>query len=166
MKWAGAVLILSFSLSIGLAAAWEEKRRVRSLDAFCRLLTAMREQISVLRLPGKEIFARYSDPFLAETGFLAAVSQAEHSVTPMAEALRAPGMKRRLSLSDGDYAALCTFAEKFGQGDSAQECARCDAALFTLHASLERTAARAPENARILRAVSISAGILLVLLLF
>ena len=166
MKTAGAVLILAFSLYAGLAAAWEEKRRVRTLEAFCRMLSAVKEEISVLRLPGKEIFSRFSDPFLEETGFLPAVRNARDPVKPLYEALTQPAVKRRLSLAKEEYETLLRFAEDFGSGDSVRECARCDAALLPLGSALSKAGEDAPGNARILRAVSMCGGILLVLLLF
>lgn len=182
MKWAGAGIILALSLYLGLAAAWEEKRHVRSLAAFCRLLSAVREEVSVLRLPGKEIFAHFHDPFLESVGFLRLLrggnggSKGENpdgedsipytdTVSPLTAALSHPEMLRRLALEKDEYETLLSFARGFGTGDSTQESARCSEALLRLQSALSRAEGDAPGNIRILRAVSVSGGILLVLLL-
>ena len=181
MKWAGAVIILSLSLYLGLAAAWEEKRHVRSLAAFCRLLAAVREEVSVLHMPGKEIFLHFKDPFLENIGFLHMLRGGQSdrdgtedtpsdlrisaSVSPLYDALGQPDMRRRLSLEKDEYETLLTFARDFGTGDSTQECTRCGEALLRLQTALSRAEGDMRGNVRVLHAVSLSFGILLILFL-
>lgn len=169
LKWIGAGMIAVLSLYTGLSLGAEERRRAEELRAFCRFLAAAEESIGTLRLPAGEIFLSCADRVLERNGFLprlrARVGR-DGCEDAVGAVIREMAKEKRLALRGRDAAELLAFSASFGTGDSEQEVRRC--AYYRAHLAhlAEEAEAEAPGNIRIFRVLSLSAGMLCILLLF
>ena len=169
LKWIGAGLVAALSLYIGLSLGAAERRRAEELRAFCRFLGSAEESIGTLRLPAEEIFLAYADGLLERNGFLPrlrAQVRRKGCGDALGAVIREMAKENRLALRDGDAAELLAFSAAFGTGDSTQEVRRCAYYRAHLMRLAEEAEAEAPGNVRIFRVLSVSAGILCILLLF
>ncbi len=165
MKLLGAGIVLSLSFYIGFAMAGWEYRRVGELQAFCRLLAHIKECIEDLQLPLSVIFSGYEDAVLEKNGFLPRLRAQMTAEDVMGTVLREMQKERRLVLTDSDTAELLAFSAELGKGDSEREIRRCEYYSKRLLHILETAQGQAPGRARVCRTISVSTGILCVLLL-
>lgn len=162
----GAVLILWVSMYIGTALSLDGTRRVRQNAAFCRLLSAIVQGISGMRLSILSVISDFSDETLERCGFLpmarARIACGEVQDI-IGEAVRGLQEEGRLSLDDAEIALLCAYSREAGTTDAASEVRRCEYYLQKLSAIGETAAAEAPKKSKVYRAVSFAVGALCVL---
>lgn len=161
----GAVLIAAASVAVGAGCVGNWERRVRQLGAFCRLLLALRDGISILGLPLAQIVSRFSDGVLEECGYLPYLRAA---LEAGAYGAFSEGLRRCLGmlvLEEAELSLLLSCFDALGTEDSGRECARCDYCLARLQALYDEAVAALPARSRIAKTLSAAAGGVTVLLL-
>ena len=152
IRAAGALLLLAASIGFGAANIRAEKNRRRELDAILRLVRHIRENIEHFSRPLGEIWARFDDPVLDASGFLAV--------------LRREGMEaavRKSTLTADVRAVLSSFASSLGRGYREEQIALCRYTEEKLSGIAETLAKSAPDRERLWRTLPVLAALSLIL---
>lgn len=169
----GVILIMTVSMYIGMTLASNERKRVAELRGFCRFIECIRDGIASMGLPISDICVRFSDPALEKNGFLTRLK--ERSDTGVGggvgrsgvlyEALSDMRAAQNPVLSDEEYTLIEEFFSSIGHTDREGEVRRCDYYLGLLKKRLACAEETASANAKISRALPLSLGGLLVIML-
>ncbi|MBR4204160.1 MAG: stage III sporulation protein AB [Clostridia bacterium] len=156
VKGIGALLLLAASVGYGFSMIGEEKRKIRELRALVRLVRHIRESIDGLRRPLPQIFAAFSDPALAENGFLPLLRERGFEAAARETPWRQTEEVKRL-LSD--------FGSSLGRGFADEELALCrytEAKLSEALAALEKAA---PDREKLWRSIPALLALSVILLM-
>ncbi len=159
LQLGGGLLLFLSALLLGQAAARAEEQRVRQAEGLLLLLRHIRMGITCYATPIGEIYAGFQNPALEVCGFLPALRAGglEH-------ALAACG--RQLHIEGEDRRTLHTFSQSIGKSYTAEQAALCDAAIKELEEMWQRRRAEGPRRVRAAQALSLCAGLMLLLLLW
>ena len=153
----GGVLWALFLLLLTLRTAAEERRVAEELAGLCRLLDALRAELAGASRPLPVFFASFSDAALAGCGFLAALQK-----EGLCAALRSRTLHPRTARAA--LPILSPFADALGERLFKEECRAVEEALSRLSPIAHRAAEDAPRRARLGGVLTVSGGLLLLLL--
>jgi stage III sporulation protein AB len=122
----GAAVIAAVSLYTGGACTALWQKRVEVLSAFCRLLSALENGISVMGLPIQGIVLSFSDGILEQTGFLPQVRviwEQDFCADALTHALSESGIRRWME--EEEYRLLDDFFAQLGSENREREGERC-----------------------------------------
>jgi stage III sporulation protein AB len=152
----GAAAILFIGILLGRRGSAAFFEHIRQLEGFLLLLRHVRERIACFHTPKKQIFPSFRNAALERAGVLSGLAEGDLT----AALLEARGA---LYLDEGEMAILLELSEGLGQGYLAEELSRCDLAVCRLEAALAAAREATPRKARIVRTVSVSGALALVL---
>ena len=154
----GGVLWALFLLLLSWRLAAEEKRVLGELTGLCLLLDALRAELSGAPRPLPALFATFSNPALEGCGFLSILRQ-----KGLAAALGSGALHKRTA--GVALPILLPFAEALGTRLLAEESRAVSEALAHLSAVAKSTAEEVPRRVRLGGVLTVSGGMLILLLL-
>lgn len=140
---AGALLLAAAGAALGYECGARVRQRARLLSALCAALGVMEEEISLLRTPLPELFARLAGRGPRETrAFFAALSADDDGVLLS----RWSACVNALPLNGEERETLDALGLSLGRYDAASQCAQ----IGSVRAQLQRLAgeARAERDGR------------------
>ena len=155
---AGGVVWTVFLLLLAWRTAAEEKRVTEELSGLCFLLDALRAELAGASRPLPVLFSEFSHPSLASCGFLAILQR-----EGLTAALRAKALHPR-TCSEA-HPVLLPFADALGRRLHEEERRAVEDALARLTPIAKRVAEEAPRRVRIKGVLTVSGGLLFLLLL-
>ena len=158
MKPFGLTLVfVSFALC-GFIVSRAKLQTIKYITSLVALISEVKQGILYYRRELPDIFARFDDRFLLDTGFL--------------RMLRERGLLTALEktssiirIPDSEYRLLVDFAYKLGKSDTETEKELCEKTQKVLEALLDKMKADYPKQRKIALSLGILAGSLFVILL-
>lgn len=165
----GAVFVLAVSFYIGMMLAANERRRVAELEAFYHLMERIRDSIASLAQPISEICLQYTDETLEKNGFLPRLrdlyQNGMKTENILYRAILEQDAAHSFQMTAEDVSVLTNYAVSCGQEDSTGEVRRCTYYLSLLEKRLNDAKTALSANTKISRALPLSLGGLLIIML-
>jgi len=155
----GAAVIFAVSLYTGGACTVLWQKRVEVLSAFCRLLSALENGISVMGLPIYGIVLSYADTTLEQTGFLSQARclwEQDLCADALAHALSESDTRRWME--EEEYRLLDAFFAQLGSEDREREGERCAYVRARLQNLRDEGASALSARCRIARTLAGAVG--------
>ena len=158
LRIGGAALLLAASLLLAVTLSRGEEKKLRRSEGLVLLVRHIREEVRCFRRPLPEIYDSFSHAALEECGFLSVLRREglAHALKEMADAL---------TVSNEEKRALLAFARAVGNGQTEGQIRLCDYTLAELEKMLAKRREEAPRRTRVLQTMSISGGLMLLVLL-
>ena len=167
MKTAGCVLLLCASAWFGLGAVWGLKARTEQLRAFLGALEEMERELSCSLSPMPELLERLARvPGPVGEFFALCAGELDHLGERSFAQLWGRSLEAAdLSLDGEDLRPLLELGNSLGRYDCASQCAAVGQARARLETCLEEAEERRERMGRVYGALSLAAGMFLIILL-
>ena len=168
LKLCGLFLICGISVYGGMALTVSERKRVAQLRGFLSVFTRAQTETERMRLPLAEILSGCTEESLSKNGFLPLLRK-KMAETPLcgqafAKAIREAGDTGMLILDTEDSKALISYVSPLGTEDGETTLRRLAYATETLRKRVADAERGLSDTVRIIRTLSVSVGVLAVIL--
>ena len=165
MKILGLIIIFFSCSAMGFIKSFEYTKALGELYAFILLIRFIKREIGMYLTKQKDIFYRFENPILEETGFLKTLRETEltDEKSVLFHALQIYNEKLRIN----EYAksVLCEFAEDFGRMSPEEQTERCNSTLSCLEEIYKKEKEESTSRIKSCRSLWCMAGASAVLLL-
>lgn len=156
MTLAGAVFVLSAALAVSGSLLSKGKRRIEVLDALCKLIEYIKQNIDTFGTPVGEIVAHYGYSVLDKYAFGDAMRK---------DGLCSAAVQKLLPIGEEAQNDLAAFAENIGEGYRDEEVRRCGYYLSRFEAHLAEEKEHYAKNIPLYRYLPLLAGVSALILL-
>ncbi len=158
LRLLGALFLLLASCYTGFLFSRMQNGRQRRLECFLQLMRQIENEISCFQTPLDDIYRRFEGEALEACGFLSCLRE-----KGMEAALREK--RAALSFSDEEWELLVAFSGELGKSYREEQLRGCDYYRRMLENYCREGRAELPSRLKLCRSLSITGGLLAVIVL-
>ncbi len=158
LRLGGAALIFLASLLLSRAYSAAERKRLLVCEGLLSFVRFVREQVACFRTPTGDIYRSFFHKELEECGFLPALRERGFEA-----AVKRLGEENALSAEE--LRVLCGFAAMLGKGQTEGQLRLCDYTERALLEALGKRRENAPRQTRVFGTLSVTGGLMMIILL-
>ncbi len=165
LKTFGLLIVFCTCSAAGVLKSFEYTEAQKELYAFILFLKFIKREVEVYLTRQKDIFERFENKLLENSGFLPTLRSREISddKSPLYHVLRE--WDKRLRIPDEAKNLLVEFSESFGQTSPSEQSAKCDITLAALEEIYKKCKEENSSRIRLCRSAGCIVGAFAVLLL-
>jgi len=161
IKYAGLIIIFLCAVYYGILLGERYKTHLQVIGEFITLIKFMKSRIEYFRTPFYEIFSIYAEKeqsILKNIGFIK--SARENCFNAAVKKY-----KKSLYLNDSEYNILCVFGKELGRSGSEDQINNCDFCISQLTHIYETAESSLKKEVKLASSLSISVGLMIVIIL-
>ncbi len=168
IKFLLLITIFFCTAQFGVRLAANEREGLRRLEGILDLVCHIKREIEYYSVPLSEIYKSFSCRELEECGFLPLLKKTSddgESDDKTAFCLALELMGKQIPMSESLYSAVYEFGASLGRCVAEDQIRRCDAVIECIEAECGKVREELPRRAKLQTALSLSTGMMLVILL-
>lgn len=165
MKWIGALICFTVSISAGMMAGQAEKQRTAQCEAFLEFFIYIQNQVSYFLAPTKWMYKSFHNDILQKTGFPDALTAHESDEVYFDVWENALNSCRfTLKLSEEQYEIVRAFGACIGKSNEELQLKRLEYYTKAMRTETEKQKAQMQKNIRMYRTLGFAIGAAVVIL--
>ena len=168
IKFTLLITIFFCTAQFGVRLAANEREGLRRLEGLLELICHIKREIEYYSIPLSEIYQSFSCKELDDCGFLSLLKKTaddgeSDDKTAFCRVLELSG--KQIPMSDSLYSAVYEFGVSLGRCVAEDQIRRCDAVIECIEAECKKLREELPKRAKLQTTLSLSTGMMLVILL-